>query len=464
MTEFVRRCELPVTPGEAFAWHERPGALERLLPPWESARVVRRNGGLEDGAEAELEVKIGPLPLRWLARHHDYIAGRQFCDRQIRGPLAQFDHCHRFSESPTGSVLEDHIDYEVPAGTAGRALGGGIIARKLDRMFAFRHAVTLDDIKAHARFRDRPRLSVAITGASGLVGSALAPLLTTGGHRTFGLNRGSGNEQRPNWNPETGQIGLPGDESCDAVVHLAGESIADRRWSASTKERIRASRVEATRKLCEALARLSTPPKTLICASAIGFYGNRGDEELYEESPGGRGFLADVCRAWEAATEPARAAGIRVVNLRFGMILSPRGGALAKMLLPFRLGGGGRIGSGKQWWSWISLDDVIGAIHHALLTESVTGPINVVAPTPLTNADFTRVLAAVLRRPAFFPVPATAARLALGEMASELLLASAHVVPQRLIESGYTFRHPTLELALRHMLGLTSASGNRTPA
>jgi uncharacterized protein (TIGR01777 family) len=457
MTQFVRRCELPVTASEAFAWHERPGALERLLPPWESARVVRRTGGLEDGAEAELEVKIGPLPLRWLARHHDYIAGRQFCDRQIRGPFAQFDHCHRFSESPTGSVLEDHIDYEVPAGSAGRALGGNMVARKLDRMFAFRHAVTAGDITAHARFRERPRLSVAITGASGLVGSALTPFLTTGGHSAITLARENNNDNKlPRWNPETGKVSLPGDPPLDAVVHLAGEGIANRRWSAATKERIRASRVKATRKLCETLARLPAPPKTLVCASAIGFYGDRGEETLDEGSPVGRGFLAEVCREWEAATEPARAAGIRVVHLRFGVILSPRGGALARMPLPFRLGGGGRVGSGGQWWSWIPLDDVIGAIHHALLTDSLTGPVNVVAPTPLTNADFTRVLAAVLRRPAIFPVPAFAARLALGEMASELLLASARVVPQRLLDSGYIFRHPTLEPALRHMLGLAA--------
>jgi uncharacterized protein (TIGR01777 family) len=191
----------------------------------------------------------------------------------------------------------------------------------------------------------------------------------------------------------------------------------------------------------------------LLCASAIGFYGDRGDEVLSEDSATGRGVLADVCREWEAATEPAQAAGIRVVHVRFGMILSPRGGALAKMLLPFRLGGGGRLGSGRQWWSWISLDDAIGAIHHALFTESLAGPVNVVAPAPLTNADFTHVLAKVIRRPAMFPLPAMAARLALGEMADELLLASARVQPQRLIDSGYTFRHPTLEPALRHMLG-----------
>jgi hypothetical protein len=458
MTEFVRRCELPVSPSEAFAWHERPGALERLLPPWESARLVRRHGGLEDGAEAELEVKIGPVPIRWLARHHDYILGRQFCDRQIRGPFARFDHCHRFSESPAGSVLEDHIEYEVPAGAAGRTLGSGIVARKLDRMFAFRHAVTLEDIKAHARFQDRPRMRVAITGGSGLVGSALAPFLTTGGHTAILLQRSAGDDRRACWNPETGEIRLVSEQPCDAIVHLAGESIANRRWTAATQERIRASRVDATRKLCESLVRLANRPRTFVCASAIGFYGDRSDEALYEESPAGRGFLADVCRAWEAATEPARAAGIRVVHLRFGIILSPRGGALAKMLLPFRLGGGGRIGSGGQWWSWVSLDDVVGAIHHALFTVSLLGPVNVVAPTPLTNRDFTRVLAAVLRRPAVLPVPATAARLALGALADELLLASSRVVPQRLHESGYEFRHPTLETALRHMLGLATAS------
>ena len=238
-----------------------------------------------------------------------------------------------------------------------------------------------------------------------------------------------------------------------AVVHLAGENIAAGRWTPARKAEIRRSRVDGTRNLCEVLARLPHPPKVLVSASAIGLYGDRGAEILTEESAAGTGFLAEVCREWEAAAAPAARVGIRVVNLRFGMVLSPTGGALKKMLLPFKLGMGGRIGSGEQFTSWIALDDVIGAIHHVLCEESVRGAVNAVAPEPASNADFTRTLARVLRRPTLLPLPAFAARLALGEMADALLLGGARVMPARLQASGYRFRFPDLESALRHLLG-----------
>jgi len=242
-------------------------------------------------------------------------------------------------------------------------------------------------------------------------------------------------------------------DGVDAVVHLAGANIAAGRWTPARKAEIRRSRVEGTRSLCEALSRLAHPPTVLVSASAVGYYGNRGTETLTEESPAGTGFLADVCRAWEAAAQPVSQAGIRVVNLRFGMILSPLGGALAKMLLPFKLGAGGRIGSGEQFMSWIALDDAIGAIQYALGEESVRGPVNAVAPAPVSNTDFTRTLARVLRRPALFPLPAFAARLLFGEMADALLLGGARVMPARLQAAGYGFRFPELEGALRHLLG-----------
>jgi hypothetical protein len=242
-------------------------------------------------------------------------------------------------------------------------------------------------------------------------------------------------------------------EGVDAVVHLAGENIAAGRWTAARKEEIRRSRVEGTRRLSESLARLSRRPKVLVSASAIGFYGNRGDEILKEDSAPGSDFLAQVCRDWEAATDPASRAGIRVVHLRSGVILSPAGGALKKMLLPFKMGAGGRIGSGAQFMSWIAIDDTIGAIHHAIVTEPLQGPMNGVAPTPVRNAEFTRTLGRVLSRPAIAPMPAFAARLAFGEMANALLLASQRVMPTRLQASGYKFRYPELEGALRHLLG-----------
>lgn len=296
-------------------------------------------------------------------------------------------------------------------------------------------------------------MHVAVSGSRGLVGSALVPFLTMGGHRVTRLVRGApANSDEAAWNPSRGLAEPSRFGGVAAVVHLAGENIAAGRWTPARKAGIRQSRVEGTRSLCESLARLAQPPKVFVSASAIGFYGDRGAQALTEESGSGSGFLPDVCREWEAATEPASQAGIRVVILRFGMVLSPAGGALQKMLPPFKLGLGGRIGSGDQFMSWIAIDDAVGAIHHALSVESLRGPVNAVAPTPVTNAGFTRTLARVLRRPAFMAVPSFAARMAFGEMADALLLASARVMPVRLRESGYHFRFPELEGALRHLL------------
>jgi uncharacterized protein (TIGR01777 family) len=238
----------------------------------------------------------------------------------------------------------------------------------------------------------------------------------------------------------------------DAVVHLAGESVVGR-WTEEKKKAIRESRVLGTRHLATALAQSKVKPRVFVCASAVGFYGNRGDEVLGEESLSGQGFLPEVCREWEEATHAVTEAGIRVVNIRIGLVLSPKGGALAKMLTPFKLGLGGRIGSGRQWWSWIHVDDTVGGIHHAMVTESLSGPVNLVAPNPVRNAEFTTVLAAVLGRPAIFPVPEFALRLAFGKQAAEeMLLASQRVQPEKLGSSGYTFRFRELRMALENLV------------
>lgn len=298
-------------------------------------------------------------------------------------------------------------------------------------------------------------MRVLVSGASGFIGSALVPTLIAGGHTVTRLVRSTprpGQAAIP-WNPAARSIGTPALEGFDAVVHLAGDNIASGRWTAAKKASIRNSRVQGTTVLCEALAQLVKPPKVLLSASAIGYYGDRGETTLREESPPGTGFLAAVCQAWEAATAPAAQRGIRVVHLRFGMVLSAAGGALAKMLTPFRLGLGGVIGSGKQYMSWIALDDVLGAIHHALNTETLQGPVNVVAPSAVTNREFTTTLGNVLRRPTRLPLPAFAVRLMFGEMGDALLLASTRVTPARLMASGYTFQYPELEKALQHLLG-----------
>jgi hypothetical protein len=297
-------------------------------------------------------------------------------------------------------------------------------------------------------------MRVLVSGASGLIGSRVVANLAEQGHQVSRLVRhaDTGRSDDVHWNPLTGTIDRESLEGFDAVVHLAGENIAARRWSDRQKSRIRDSRVVGTRLLAEALSQSQQRPNVLISASAIGIYGDRGDEELTEASAPGTGFLADVCQQWEAAANIAGEQNIRVVHLRFGVVLSTAGGALAKMLLPFRLGLGGIVGSGQQYWSWLALDDVPLAIGHVLSCNELEGPVNCVAPRAATNREFTKSLGKVLRRPTVFPMPGFAARILLGEMADDLLLASARVLPSRLEETGYQFRHAELDDALRSIL------------
>lgn len=296
-------------------------------------------------------------------------------------------------------------------------------------------------------------MHVAITGSSGLVGSALQKQLSGGDYRIARMvRREATGDNEIRWDPNGEKTDTAALDGVDGVVHLAGENIAAGRWTEKLKQKIRDSRVPPTRKLCEDLAHLEKKPSVLVCASAIGYYGEAGDTILDESSPAGEGFLSETVKEWEAATQPAIDAGIRVVNLRIGVILSPDGGALKQMLTPFKLGVGGRVGSGKQYWSWVALDDIVGAIEFALTHDELSGPVNGTSPNPVTNTEFTKVLGKVLGRPTIFPMPAFAARLALGEMADELLLTSSRIVPKKLEAAGYQFQYPDLEMALRHLL------------
>jgi hypothetical protein len=455
---FLKRTQTNATPEELYQWHMRPGAFERLTPPWDDVRVLERRGEpSERGFRVVLSVPLGPVRKRWVAEHRDVEPGRMFRDVQIEGPFSRWEHTHRFHESASGSLLEDEVDFELPFGRLGEALGGKSATRTLERLFRYRHETTVNDLETHQRYRALPRMRVLMTGSSGLVGNALRSFLTTGGHEVVRLVRRERGRTLASdcrvWDPLADAIDLAHFDGIDAVVHLAGESIAAGRWTRARKERIRESRVKGTRLLSESLAKLGVKPKVLVSASAIGFYGDRGGAPLDETSARGSGFLASVCEDWEQATEPAERAGIRVVRLRTGIALSPKGGALQRMLPPFRLGLGGRIGSGDQFMSWITVEEVAAVVLHALATEGLEGPVNAVSPSPVTNRDFTAILARVLGRPALLPVPDFGIRVALGEMAKELLLSSARVAPKRLLESGYRMRHPDLEHALGHVLG-----------
>lgn len=302
-------------------------------------------------------------------------------------------------------------------------------------------------------------MKIIVTGSTGLIGSALVQSLTAEGHEVTRLMRSetpiaeTDSTRLTRWDPASGKVDTTRLEGHAAAVHLAGENVAKGRWTPEKKARIRDSRIGGTRLLAETLTNLAEPPRLLVCASAIGYYGDRGDEVLREDSPPGTDFLAGVCREWEVAARPAADRGIRVVHLRIGVVLSPEGGALAKLVTAFKMGAGGKVGSGTQYMSWIALDDVIGVIRHVLQTEDLGGPVNTVAPHPVTNGEFTQTLGRVLDRPAVFSVPAFAARLAFGEMADALLLSSARVEPAKLLNSNYQFKYPELEGALRHLLG-----------
>jgi len=297
-------------------------------------------------------------------------------------------------------------------------------------------------------------MKILVTGSTGLIGSALAQHLSGEGHTVIRLLRARARpgEKGILWDIQMGTLDPQPLEGLDAVVHLAGENIAAGRWTLTRKAIIRDSRVKGTRLLSETLGRLTQPPKVLVCASAMGYYGDRGDELLTEDSASGSGFLAELCREWEAASEPAAARGIRVVHLRIGLVLSAEGGALKQMLPPFKLGVGGRLGNGKQYMSWIALDDLVGVIEHALTHDTLVGPANAATPHPVTNLEFTKTLGRVLGRPAVFPVPSFAVRLLFGEMGDALLLSSARLEPVRLAASGFVFRYPQLEDALRYLL------------
>ena len=452
MSQFHWQSELPHSAEDVFAWHERPGAFLRLAPPWDRLRLIEGDQGVEDGTRTVFEVSKWPLTIRWVARHRGRQAGRQFLDEQVQGPMKRWVHTHRFIPKDGGSILRDEVDYTLPGGVLGRWFGQAYARRVFQRMFLYRHAATRADLDRHALYGDGPRLHVAISGASGMVGRALTHFLTTGGHQVSRLVR---REPGPNaiyWRPSEGRIDAPALEGVDAVVHLAGESIAER-WTAEKKRRILDSRVKGTRLLAETLAGLERPPSVFVSASAVGFYGHREDEAVDEDQPRGEGFLADVCEQWEDAAAPAREAGIRVVHPRIGVVMSPSGGALTKLLPVFRWGLGGPVGSGRQGMSWIALDDLVGLLWHCIRTEALKGPVNAVSPQPVSNREFGRTLGRVLRRPAFLPAPGFAIRGLYGEMGQATVLEGCRVMPQAALASGFDFLYPDLEEALGVCLG-----------
>ncbi|MGW5454807.1 TIGR01777 family oxidoreductase [Nocardia sp. NPDC003979] len=432
---------------EVFRWFERPGAFTRLAPPWQPVRLLAESSDLARGAAV-----LGlPGGLRWIARHDPeaYDPPASFADEVAvdglasapLGRLLPWRHTHEFAEvDPEHTAVIDRVDTPIPT-------------RLLQPMFDYRYRQLAGDLAAHQRaaatgFAAR---TIAVTGASGLVGTALCAFLSTGGHRVIRLVRRPTNDPAElHWNPDDPAPDLL--QGVDAVVHLAGAGIAGR-FTDEHRHAIADSRIGPTRALAETAARCGVP--TFVCASAIGYYGyDRGDEVLTENSTRGDGFLADVVAAWEAATEPAAHAGVRVVRVRTGIVQSPAGGTLRLLRPLFTAGLGGRIGPGTQWQSWIGIDDLLDIYHRALWDTALVGPVNAVAPNPVRNTDYTHTLAHVLHRPALLPVPSFGPALLLGRQgARELAEAGQRVAPTRLTASAHPFRTPDLEQTLRHLLG-----------
>ena len=455
---FTHETKIDAGVVDLFEYHRRPTVLQRLSPPWESVQILDKQGGIEDEGTTVLRVGVGPFKAEWKAGHRDYVENRQFCDVQLKGPFRSWKHVHAFrSLSEQETELNDTIHYQMPLGRLGGLLAGASIRRKLERMFVYRHTVTQNDLRHFLRYKQLSRLDVAITGGNGLIGASLAVFLTAQGHRVSILSR-SGRSKvfgvpGVRWDPGRKYVDEAKLGKVDAWVHLAGENLAQGRWTKKRMKAIRDSRVEVTQFLTDFILSRNDRPGVFISASGTGFYGP-GENEMSESSPKGGGFLADLCEAWEDASEGLSDAGVRRVILRTGVVLDRKGGALAKMLPIFQLGAGGRVGNGRQIWSWVAMDDLLRMYDTALLEESMSGVYNAVSPEPVSNHAFTKALGTVLRRPTVLPAPAFALKAVLGQMADEALLAGQKTIPDRLEEQGFRFDFPELSLALRHSLGL----------
>ena len=455
---FTKKSLINAPVADVFQWHARPGALERLSPPWDPLEVIEKGSGIDTGTRVRMKMKAGPLPVKieWLAEHTRYENNRLFQDKQVKGPFKRWVHTHTFTGGPQGgTLLEDEIDFRLPLHPLGKILGGRFILKKLESIFQYRHAVTASDLEAHLSLRHKQPMHILMSGASGVVGSALIPFFTTGGHRVTRLVRRSSpaGENERFWDPQKGLIDIRDGDEFDVVIHLSGEHIGQGRWTPQKKKKIIESRNVTTALIAGRIARLAKAPRAFLCASAIGYYGDRGDSVMTEENECGADFISNVCDEWEQAALPALEKGIRTVFLRIGVVLSPAGGALERLLPSFKMGLGGKVGSGEQYISWISMDDLIGTVYHAMDDDSLSGPVNLVAPNPVTNLEMTRTLAKVISRPALFTIPAWLIKLVFGEMGKEVLLASTRVKPEKIMASGYRFRHPDLVGALRHLLG-----------
>jgi uncharacterized protein len=450
---FVFTSHFPCSAHDLYTWHSRAGALERLIPPWEKTAVVSRQGGIAPGGRVEMRMHLGPIPYRWIAHHVEDKPGLMFRDIQKKGPFSSWSHSHIFTDTAGGAFLEDRVEFSLPFHHFLPGFPKRHVHQILQRVFRYRHATLREDILLH-QFCSRTPLRILVTGASGVLGRALVPFLTTGGHRVWTLVRRCPDpeKQEIQWDPMAGTIDSHALPELDAVIHLAGEYIGLNRWTAEKKQRVIDSRTLGTSLLASIIAAMPVPPRVFLSASAVGFYGNSQQRCLDEGAAAGEDFISHVCHLWEKAAAPAEAAGIRTVLMRIGVVLTPKGGALQQLLRTAPCGFFRRFGHGRQYVSWIGIDDTIGAMLHCLTCADLRGPVNIAAPTPVTNMELMQILSTVLHRPLLPPIPAKVLRTIYGQMASEILLSGCDVSAAKLTASGYRFRHSTLEGLLRRQL------------
>ncbi len=457
---FCWESVLPHSPAEVFAWHTRVGAFERFNPPWRPVQVIQAPTSLRDGSQVHIKVPLlGPVGISWKLIHREYREQEQFCDEQVRGPFRSWKHYHQFIAEPDQSCrMRDEIRFALPYGMS---FAKPFVQRELLRLFRYRHMILKNDLQLHARFKDAPRKTVLISGASGFIGSALCAFLSTAGHTVIRLvRRPSQSPLERSWDPERDALDPSVFAGVDALIHLGGESIVGHRWTPDYKRRIIESRTKSSALLCRTVAQLERKPEVVLMASAVGYYGDTGDTLVDERSPAGSGFLPDTCKAWEASARDNLVGTTRLVHIRIGTVLNAAGGALKQMLPIFKLGAGGVLGSGRQYMSWIALQDLLGIFEHTIYTPSMHGPFNAVAPEPVTNREFTKTLGKVLRRFTVAPTPAPVLRLLFGEVADAVLLASSRVAPRALREAGYQHILPNLEEALRFECGESHATAS----
>nr|WP_319394601.1 TIGR01777 family oxidoreductase [uncultured Desulfobacter sp.] len=458
---FTHKTTIHAPVSKVFAWHAKAGAINRLTPPWAPLALVSRKGrGIDKGVEVTFKIKVFGIPMTWQARHIDYKENQMFRDHQLKGPFAEWEHSHLFHEQTADStVMEDRVKFRLPFGIFSLPFYG-YAKKELERMFTYRHRVLKHDMEH--RVGKIPTQRILISGGSGPIGKALVSFLTTCGHDVIRLVRDPSlrSEGTCFWDPYQNIFDVDAVGPVDTVINLNGLDISRGRWTSRQRAKILDSRVIPTRVLVEKMKRMGRPPGTFISASAIGFYGDCGDDRLTEKSEGKDCFISRVCSQWEAASMGAEKAGIRTVQLRIGVVLTPAGGALERMYLPFLMGLGPRLAGGGQYMSWIGMEDVLGSILHILGNDEIRGPVNLTAPEPVTNGEFTRTFARVLGRRAPFVLPEVVVTALWGEMGKETLLASARVLPEKLIKSGYRFMYPRLETALGHELGRCTANNS----